>query len=290
QDGDQGRIIHRANPFNGGYIELYCDLFRITGNQKYLNFAEEESGAWLRSSFFRRHGLFQRIELADNRWLYPALSWRIRPPLARLFKDNTNLMYSLVELHHQSGDDSLREGILRWVEGFEEHFWNNGKTYLYVDKQMQGYEVSLKAAFSALDLLCDIHWRMDKNSHVLEMAKGIADQWMDAAWPNGLFPLEYDGPIDHLDANADMCVALAKLRQITGDDRYKQAYERCMESLCQTHATEHGYVLSIDRSGKTVDPAIVVKYQGLMLKLALLAQNGPTIYGNDRLFNLMRDR
>jgi rhamnogalacturonyl hydrolase YesR len=289
-DGNKGAIIHRANPFNGGYIELYCDMFRVTGEQGYLNFAEEEAEAWLRSSFFRRHGLFQRIELADNRWLYPVIKLRMIPPLVRLFKDNTNLLYSLVELYAQTEDDLLSQAIFQWVEGFEKHFWNAGNVYLHLDKRLQGYEVSLKAAFSALDLLCDIHWRMGKDSHVLDIARSIADKWLDTAWPNGLFPLDYGGSIDHLDANADMSVALAKLHQITGDDRYRQAYELCVKSLCQTHSTDHGYVLSIDRSGTVADPTIVVKYQGLMLKLALLSQSGSTIYGDDRLFNLMRDR
>jgi hypothetical protein len=49
-------------------------------------------------------------------------------------------------------------------------------------------------------------------------------------------------------------------------------------------------VLSVDADGQVVDDRVFTKYQGLLLKLALLDWEDPDIYGNERLYNLLKDR
>lgn len=290
-DGTGSRArLPRTSPFNAGYIELFVDLNRITGDTWFLEQARREAAVWISNPFFRRFGLFRRIEFADRPWLSSAARSLSRGPLVRLFKDNTNLVYALLALQSADPSERIETAILHWMGGFQARFLRDGGVPLHLDKHFRPEEPSLKAAFPVVDLLCDAHAVLPGNDEWLEWAMTVADFWMARQWPQGPFPLTPHGDQDHLDANTDMVVALNKLAERTGRNRYRAAASRCAEGILRLHRRPAGYVLSVDEAGKTGDGRVFVKYQGLLLKIELVWESPGLLYGNARLLSLLRDR
>lgn len=289
------RLLHprswlmSASPFNGGYIELWVDLYKRTGKTSYLEWASRLACGWVRDQTFRDCGVFPR---RFSTWIPCAesLFCHFVTLRSRLFKDNTNLVWGILSLYQETGNAGWRDVLTRWVDGFERYFWNHGNVYLMLDYQLNGYGLSLKAGFSALDLLCDLNIAGVDPDRTQYLGASIGDFWLDQQWENGLFPEEPGGGWDHLDANLDLVVALSKLCAITGNPRYADAAGRCKEALLALHAMPTGYCLSVGRDGTVRDSRVIVKYQGLLLKLAILPNKLQGIFTEPDRIELLRDR
>jgi hypothetical protein len=276
--------LRRASPFGGGYIEPLVELTALTGAERFLAHAQRLAAAWLATRPFRAQGVFRRV------FRLPLVDALAAQAPARLFKDNTNLLYGLLALYEATGDVALRQAIERWLDAFAAHVWNGGQVFLLVDDRLRGSQPELKAAFAALDLLCAcVHGGVDR-PRTLALARRIADCWLGEQWPQGLFPVAPGAACDHLDANTDMAVALAKLAVLTGERAYRQAADRCVAALLAQHAGPHGYVLAVGADGAFADGRIIVKYQALLLKLALLDLAGDQLCGAALPARLLRDR
>ena len=278
-----------ASPFNGGYIELWVDLHKYTNDEKYLVWARRLASGWIDSQSFKEHGVFSRVFSAR----FPLISiflGRIATLKSRLFKDNTNLVWGILSLYKATGEIRWKNALEHWVAGFEKSFFNEGKVNLMVNASMSGYEASIKAAFSSMDLLCDLHWENIEQERTLKLATAIADYWLSQQWTNGLFPEVPGGDTDHLDANVDLVVALAKLYDLTRKQNYLEALTLCRQSILSLHATDVGYCLAVDRAGLPSDSRIIVKYQGLVMKLAILPDNPIGLMSDLETMELLRDR
>ncbi len=289
RNGPPGLLV-RTSPLGASYIELFVDLHVLTGDSWFLDEARRQARAWRTSPFFRRYGLFRRFEVIGFPLASAAGSRLSREPLVRLFKDNTNLIHSILALHRVAPEPLLEEMLGQWMEGFAAHFLNDGAVGLHLDRRLRCDAPSLKAAFSAIEVLCDGHTCFPERAVWLERASRIAAWWLARQWPCGLFPLTPGAPADHLDANVDMVVALLKLAERTGNDAFSQSAWTCARAVLDLHQRTGGYVLSVDTDGRVVDGRVFVKYQGLVLKLALLPAPGGSIYADQGLFTLLRDR
>jgi hypothetical protein len=281
--------LPRANPFNGGYIEIWVELYKCTGDHKYLEQARALAQAWIRTPFFERHGLFRRIEIVGLDRVSNIMARFSQGGLVQLFKDNTNLVYGLLALFQQTGETCWLDALERWVEAFTHYFWNNGNVYLWLDRDLNGHEPHLKASFSALDLLCDLHHAGVGGKGPLQLAKAIGDFWLEQQWPSGLFPEKPGATIDHLDANVDMIVALTKLSYLVDNQDYEESARRCQSALLELHSSPYGYVQAVGRDGQIVDNRVIVKYQGLLLKTAILREGFANPYDVSK-WALIRDR
>ena len=282
-------LLGECSPFNGGYIELWLELYKYTQNKVYIDFAERLGKGWVSTHEFEKNGVFCRCFSARSSLLNSLLASRATLK-SRLFKDNTNLVWSLLDLYKVTKAEYWFKALCRWLKGFELHFWNQGKVALMLNMKLQPYNFSLKAAFSSLDLLCDLAHAGIERERCLQLAVSIADTWMDECWPNGLFPETLGGSEDHLDANVDMVVALYKLSYLLSRADYKQAADKTSDAILKTHETENGFCLSVDCNGNIVDDEIKVKYQGLLAKLAILPEDITQVYENQDIFDLLRDR
>lgn len=276
--------LRRASPFGGGYIEPLVELAELTGEERFLAHAQRLAAAWLATQPFRAQGVFRRV------FGLPLAGALAKRAPARLFKDHTNLLYGLLALYEVTGEATLRQAIERWLDAFAAHFWNGGQVFLLVDDRLRGYQPELKAAFAALDLLCACAHVGIGGPRTLDLARRIADCWLGEQWPSGLFPAAPGARHDHLDANTDMAVALAKLSALTNDRHYWQAADRCAAALLAQHAGPHGYVLAVSPEGAVVDGRVIVKYQALLLKLALLDLAGDHLFDDALPARLLRDR
>lgn len=280
--------VGRASPFNGGYIELWLELADVTGDASFLRAAERLASAWANAAGFRRHGVFPRVFSARSRLLNVLLASAATQRVL-LFKDNTNLVWSILSLRQATGAEVWLQVLLRWLDGFERHFLNDGEVPLWLDMSLRGRQHSIKAAFPVIDLFCDLALA-EGLSRPVELARTVADRWLGEQWPNGLFPEEIGADRDHLDANVDMAIALLKLAGVTGDARYEEAARRAAEAVIGLHETETGFVLSVGRDGHVRSGRIIVKYQGLALKLALAPRSAAGLMNNPDLLLLLRDR
>ena len=280
------RVLALANPFNGGYIELCCDLYEVTQEEWLLETARRWARAWLRTPYFRLHGLFARFNSARLPLAGYVASRVARFGPVRLFKDNTNLVWSLAALYRLTGDKWLEKGIARFVRAFRSKIWSSGRVKPGISRRA---DFHLGSAMAALDLLCDL---AQTGSHpaALDLARGIADVCLTQQRPNGTYATgRSDGP-DHLDWNTDVGIALWKFWELSGDKRYADAAIRGWSGNLETHDTSLGLVMAVDAAGQPVDDRIVVKYQALVLKSALLWELPGGIYDNRHLWLLLRDR
>ena len=128
-----------ASPFNGGYIELWLDLYRFTQNREYLAYAERLASGWTKTDDFVTHGVFSRRICNRSDWLDTLLVSRSRMR-ARLFKDNSNLMWGILVLYQRTGEQRWRDTVTRWMDAFERHFWNQGDVFLMPRSRLEGFQ------------------------------------------------------------------------------------------------------------------------------------------------------
>ncbi|MEM6328247.1 MAG: hypothetical protein AAF791_14120 [Bacteroidota bacterium] len=280
-----------ASPFNGGMIELWTEEAERTGDAAPLRWATELAEAWTGTATFTRHGVFEPRHAVR----VPALQRgrrRLSTMRARLFKDNTNLVWGLLALAEATRDPRWTEAVERWLDGFTRTFYGAGLPFAFLDRRLVGYRPTLKAAFSSLDLLVGLHQAGVGQGRALDLAREIADVWLGLRWPNGLFPAHPGADRDHLDANVDMAVALVHLAAADPDaaERYTEAAHRCRDAVLAHHAAPAGYVLAVDRDGQTMDGRVLVKYQTLLTKLALLPEDPARLGDDPGRLALLRDR
>lgn len=282
-------FLGRSKEFNGGYIELYSELSSCTSNKTYLEVAENLAKGIESDPLFHKTGLIGR-KLS----VYFPVADRVLRVFSnqsvKLFKGNTNTIYGVLALYKQSPEVRWRELLLAWVDGFEKYFWNHGMVYLELDNRMRPRNVSLKAAFSALDLLVQLYENKILPRSKLYLVHEIARSWIRKRWANGLFPLAPGGNKDHLDANTDMAIAISRLGHVTGDSEYFDIALEVKESIWKNHMTDFGLVNQISDKGEFVDPRIYVKYQSLYLKLVIIEKFGFRAFEDPVLEALLQDR
>lgn len=280
-----------ASPFNGGYIELWVEEAAMTQETAPLDWARDLARAWVETETFQEAGVFEPRHSVRLPAMQP-IRRRASTMRARLFKDNTNLLWGLLTLADATGESRWRDAVDRWLEGFVRHFYGAGLPFSFLDRDLNGYEPTLKAAFSALDLLTDLHDAGVGEGRALDLARETAAVWLDLQWPNGLFPAAPGAEYDHLDANVDLAVAFVKLAAlgVPEADRLAEAADRCRRAVLEHHAAPAGYVLAVDRYGHPTDDRVLVKYQALITKLALLPEDPADLAGDTELLSLLRDR
>ncbi|MFC0242368.1 hypothetical protein [Rhodopseudomonas telluris] len=280
--------LQPASPFNGGYIELWLELHAKTGDMRFLDASRRLAARWLRTEGFRRNGVFHR-ELCARSATISRFAGLGATSSARLFKDNTNFVWSLLGLWEATAEDRWKQAVEHWIVGFSKHFLNRGDVFLWLDRNGGGHEVSLKAAFASIDLLCDIH-AAGLSPSALPCAETIARRWSTHHWPNGLFPERPGGSCDHLDANVDMAISLLKLGGYTGCADFTERARATARAVLAQHDSPLGLVQAVDREGRVRDSRIIVKYQGLALKLALAPDEPAALLADPALLKLLRDR
>tara|TARA_R110002110_G_scaffold54639_4_gene156689 strand:- start:11768 stop:13069 length:1302 start_codon:yes stop_codon:yes gene_type:complete len=281
-------LLCPATSFNVGYVELWLELHDITGDELLLEASTRLARTWIETDDFIRHGFFPRILSSHSHHLDKALRFASKNR-ALLFKDNTNCIWSILALYQKTGEPYWQEAIECWIDGFETHFFNNGDVYLYLDQSLKGQSPALRAAFSVIDFMCD-YAIATGSTRTEKLACRIADRWLTYQWPSGLFPESGDADHDHLDCNVDMAIALTKLSGINDRRSYLEAAQKTAKAIIAHHRTDLGYCLSVKKDGSPYDSRIIIKFQALMLKLALTPANGQAVLADSSLLYLLRDR
>lgn len=282
-------FLGKVNPYNTGYIELFLELYDITSDKMYYELSQKLLRTWSKDKFFIKHGLFSYIHCSRSKVINSLLNLNSSLKL-RLFKSNTNLVYSLLSMYEKDNSTEWKQMLQLWLNGFERYFFNEGKVKMFLLKSFKSHTSDLKAGFSSFDVLCDYCYNDINRDKAFYMAEKIYRYWSSIEWENGLWPITESRNENHLDANVDFAVALTKFYAITKNEEYWNKFLKARESIRKFHKSNYGYVNSINSFGEIVDTNIKTKYQSLIIKLDLFPSKPVNVYKDKKLKLLVRDR
>ena len=282
-------FLGKVDPYNAGYVELFLELYDITSEKVYYNLSQEILRTWSKDRFFIKHGLFGYVYCSRSKVINNLIKLNISLR-SRLFKSNTNLVYSLLSIYEKDNSLEWKKMLKSWLNGFEKYFFNDGKVKMFLLKSFKSHTIDLKAAFSSFDILCDCCYKNIDKEKSLYMAEKIYEYWSSIEWENGLWPINENINENHLDANVDFAIALTKYYTITKNVKYWNKFLKARHSIKKLHRSNYGYVNSINSFGEIVDSNIKTKYQGLLIKLDLFPTKPVNVYEDQKLKLLVRDR
>jgi hypothetical protein len=275
-------------------IECFTTLYRQTNDDRFLDYGMRVFEALTATPFYRTHGLFADYE-PTNAVSRMLLANNPKTRSATLCKNTTNALFAFLDLYRLTKDETVRVELLRTAHAVAQ--LAQGKNGGVIERFQQGsasQEVRLTPSFAYLDFLCDLAATMPEESEwALLQARDVADAWLSVQGETGLFPLAWGGIESFIDSETDMVVALTKLAERTGETKYRDAAVRCRDGLMHYHGG-HDYPLGVDiHSGDVINPTQRTKFLCLFLKLLILEIEllaGSSIYGDDELFELLKDR
>lgn len=280
---------------DGMMIELCLDLYKVFKEEQYLDIAQNIFSQLVAQKFYKKYGLFSTF-YSENIFVKLLLFNKSSKKYfysAEIMKNNTNTLFALLSLYNKT----KKEDVLTHIDNIVKTIKNKAtienygiiKTFLPNKKNDSAF---LFSSFAFLDFLCDLYFSLKRNKD-LEFAKQIANFWIAQQGKTGLFPLYHNSHESYLDGETDMTIALFKLAELTGDEQYSIAAEKCFAGIIKYHAP-YDYILSVDiDTGKVIDKKQRTKFICLFLKLLILKieyDKGKKIYHNQELFNILRDR
>ncbi len=312
--------IHLKSPLSmpnycGVYIEEICRLCSLTQNETLLPFAEKVATAWLRTESFQKHGLFTFQSLSSTiKPFFINLLLKSRAGLtlntALTSKPNTNLLFGLIALYEKTGDNSVKEAILRWLDSVEKTIKTDDVFYSLFDLKTEKADgISLEINHAVIDVLLEIYSKLH-NKNAFDLAKKCADFWLKQQHACGLVPEGIHGKVilpfkkksiyplpantSRLDSQVDFAVILAKLYDLTNQKDYLKASLKIVEGILKLHKFGGGYcefvnLETLEKQGLIIE----TKFLTLLMKVLLLLyeiRQGASIYKNTLLTNLIRDR
>lgn len=280
------------------FIELFSDIYELNSEYKFLEMAVDLKDELNENSFYQKYNLFPRYypyTLGNTIKILPPINKKTR--WADFMKSNTSAIYSLLRHYELTEDETSKNMVENWFTGYNTYFKINdsslpAKTVKIKDgRQTVVDPPNLLSGFSAIDLLCDCTYVLDDNRFLAEAEK-VGEIWLkEQSNETGLFPMYPSKKESHLDSETDMAIALNKLYELTGKNKFKKSADAVLEGIIKHHKEDHGYPLSVDiMSGETQDSRVIVKYQALLLKLFILYTSDKTIYWEGGLKRLLRDR
>jgi len=280
----------------GMYGEILVDLFEISKNQKYIDMANNIMKKWITIPFFKRNGLF------PNLYLYPFTTniLKVIPRIrrgskqVRFFKENTNLVFSLLALYRITKENRFKKAIYYWIDNVKRKLARpDGGVYTQWSPNDKATDINL-FNFQLIEILCDASCIFNDSS-LLSFSTRVADFWLKHQSARaGLFPnkINSNNHYDYLDCETDMAIALLKLSELTNKEKYRISSQECFQGILKYHMKPKGLALVVDyRNGTLIEPICKIKFNMLFLKLIIaFLNNDKKIYSTEWLFKLLRDR
>ena len=287
----RGQIMIRPQTC-GLYIEELCELFEITGCERYLDGARKIARACIGAGSFVKRGFFVDF------W-FPFLG-RARTPTASLMKTNTNMLFGLLALYRTLKESVIESAIIRNIDALSSLQSSEGAFYKAWDTKLSvvaSYEVSKTHNHAMIDALIEAYLTLG-DDNCLERAKSCADYWLAAQSKIGLFPESTRGQqgwnSSVLDSHVDLLTVLLKLYGLTRQRRYLDSFLMGMQGLLRYHTINGDWAFKVDYvTGALVDDTMAVKFLGGLLRTLLFTHEfliGKDPYQDAILHSLARDR
>jgi uncharacterized protein YyaL (SSP411 family) len=284
----------------GLFMENYCHLYLSTKNKKYLDYAQIIANFWINTREFKKTGLFMRAYHPWFKFVTRYFRWHYTKPM----KDNTNLLFGLIQLYKITGDDKFRKSIL--------HFFDN--VYKLKDKDQEAYcfwydfkkdEISdsslvLTQNHPVIDVFIEAYIVLNDKKY-LDKAIGCTDFWLSKKnKKTGLIPEiiksgKIINPNTRIDSFIDLHTICLKLYDITKDKKYLDESKSALDALFKYFVSEDNWWFeSVDSTtGKGISNLNEIKFVGLPIRFYMLLNhilNGEGIYNNKEIYYLIRDR
>lgn len=278
---------------DGTFIEFFCDIYELTGEKRYLFIAENIYKHLISCDFYKKYHILPTF--ISNKYISYVISlfgYSNRLKTSIIMKNNTNTLFGFLSLF-KSGKKEILADIWNIIDSLmEQAIGASGGMIMHFVPNNNPKEANLSASFAVIDFLCDLFfYTLDKKA--LLYARKIADFWIDKQGETGLFPSDSGTKESFLDAETDMTIALYKLWEHTGENKYKESADKCFEAIVKFHGSKD-YPLMVDiNTGKVTNQTQRTKFLALFLKLLILKleyEKGKKIYSNINLWSLLRDR
>jgi hypothetical protein len=212
-------------------------------------------------------------------------------PFSQLAKDNSNLVYALIEAYKKTKDDKYKEAVKKWIFSFEKYFMRGNNVYRFLNRNYSVNEINTGHIHPVIDILCDTYVFVSKDQKYIDLAFRIMDKVIsNYKWDNGLIPTIPNKNFNSLDIQTDFIVSLWRISEISGNDKYKKISYNIYESIIKYHFSDFGLNNSVDINGNQIGK-VEPKYNALFLKaMILMEQDNFKIYKNSYNHGLMKDR
>lgn len=270
---------------DGTFIELFVQAAHVLDDPHLLKRAEDLAEYFIGLPFFKEHGLFPEL----SGWAFGPRTRR-----AQTMKHNTNTVFGLLELYRANKSPRIYEALLKWLVSVPTLYTKDGYAYFAVThtgKKWVGDKVDIVPNVGLLDALCDLAYFL-KHHDALKCASDLGEKLLFLQdQKTGLVRRSPIAHETHFDAQTDLIIAWEKLAELTGEARYHDAAVRLFKAVRSHHRYNGGYVQSCDsRNGAIVSYRYTTRYNSLFLKAYLLYLNEGSIYDNEHLLQLLKDR
>jgi len=314
-----------SSPLTGALIEVLIENRNLLGQKKFwvdrvVKYSLEE---WLKCNFFKEYSLFpskiflknefknkifsrvnfplpSRIKKLSGSTFYYATDYKKRianflyeAPIGekvQCMKENTNLVFCLIEAYKTYKEQKYKEGVEKWIEGLKRNLYKENFVYKFWAPGKNPRIIELTQNFSVIDILSDTYKFVSKKREYLDLAEKIVERWINEMWGINLVPRFPGAFYNHLDEQTDFCISLMRLYELTGKRKYQEIAQNIFEAVLKFHRATHGYISSVTNKGKPLNLDISPKYNSLLLKAFILFMEGGGIYKSHYLHNLMKDR
>jgi uncharacterized protein YyaL (SSP411 family) len=134
---------------------------------------------------------------------------------------------------------------------------------------------------------------LTKNKKYLNIAKNLADFWINNLSPIGLVPeiINNDDWFSIADSQTDFSVALIKLSEIANDEQYLSAAMKIANGVLDYHYKKYGMANEVNwKTGKLCEEISKTKFLTLSSKIWIALNNSGSIFRNKALSKLLGDR
>jgi len=275
-------------------IEYFVDLYEFTLDEKALAIATKLSLQIVSNKYFKKYGL-----LGDyNNFKYLIRNFRTNIWNKQVSK-STNFIIGIIAVYEKYNNEILYESLDNYFNLLNKDLMKDG-LFLSGNNLKNGkiVKTNLFTSFEAIDMLCYMFF-VTKNIKFLEYAKNIANPWIENQPDSGVFPYYFDENISWLDADVDFSISLLRIYELSGDNKYKIAADKCYSGLVKHNLPYSSINVKTKERVKNLnygsihDPDMYLadeKYLALFLKLPIYFSSDKRIYEVDGLFKLLRDR
>lgn len=188
-------------------------------------------------------------------------------------KDNSNLIYSVIEAYKFTKDEKYKKKIQKWFKGGVLKKMYNEEGFVYSWWENRPYGVSLSQNFTFIDIICEYCYFVEKDDNLITCAEKVANFWLKKRMKNGLIPEKIGEEVDFLDCQTDFSISLYRLSKITKNKSYLKAGRELFESIKKHHFKNGFFVNKVNKEGDAIGDNISIKYNVLFLKANLLYED-----------------
>ncbi len=284
--GSCHKIIDSNNDF---FSELYCELFDLTKDQKYVDNAKVMITASLDSYMFKKYGVVSAITQVDgflSRFIYKKLMRKFI-----LAKNNSSFAESLLAIYKSTNDKNYLDYYYKWVYSVVKLKTLHQSTPFSWDYNSNKITTNLKN-YALIDCLLN-GYLVTNDDYLLEQAELVIMEtlkWQDQE--TKLIKENNNSDISFFDSNTDFSVSLVKFAHLSKKEFYFDTAKIIANAQIKYHKTSLGYSTYYFFSKRKCSDYVSTRYTSLFLKLLLVIQ----AYSCDKLekdsilWSALRDR